>query len=499
MANEVKCLSGQIKTEVAATLDHLQSSVVLRVEAEQTRELEVFEDAVDSEAAPTSQDTQPQPDKVTSTTDVTLDNGSALVEGNLRKRKAGNFFSHEQELQGRHRKIIKDKLDETPETFRLEAEAAAALSLQQLYGLSNAAAAAPQNLEKISLEGKNMVVNAPDDEQEKLQRSHHPKFTRLLEQINHTKENLCQVMNLNGEWVPDSLQEQLKEKLKNLYEICEQKGRNVVVDKNSKDGTRVQSQVTPDTTTVPTKVTNYDSLSTSATVTSSLPAERSSSKSSQLVPPNKQERQCHHGKIRPSMDTIDLTPPTFYSYRNVDPLPPLPNYYAFLHRTVETHPRYNQRDQHHHHKSPPTKGCAQSSRDYKKLYEQLTSILLQDSMNAPPPREYEYYSSSHSPFYPPLSPMEEYECDSPFFYPRSIETHLQTKGVVTQQSHEYEKLSEEVKRLSKQIQNIEEKVINQHDNRSDDGAGVASTQVTSDTTAAPTHVASYDSSTSTQL
>eukprot|EP00957_Ditylum_brightwellii_P008046 610633-Ditylum_brightwellii.AAC.1 len=162
-------------------------------------------------------------------------------------------------------------------------------------------------------------------------------------------------MNLNKEWVPDSLQELIKEKLKNLYEICEQKGRNVVVDKNSKDGTRVQSQVTPDTTTVPTKVTNYDSLSTSATVTSSLPAERSSSKSSQLVLPNKQEQQCHHGKIRPSMDIMDLTPPTFYSYRNVDPLPPLPNYYAFLHRTVETHPRYNQRDQHHHQHTPPTK------------------------------------------------------------------------------------------------------------------------------------------------
>eukprot|EP00957_Ditylum_brightwellii_P168126 12799008-Ditylum_brightwellii.AAC.1 len=170
LANEIKCLSEQIKREVAATLDSLQRYVVLQIKLEQTSELEVFEDVVDSETTYHSQASeaaqplpppaagQPQPDTVTPTTDATLSNKAVTVKGSLHKHKDSNFFSHELELQDHHYcKIIKDKFDETYETSQLETEAAAALSLQQLSGASNVAAAASKNQFNLSLESKNIA------------------------------------------------------------------------------------------------------------------------------------------------------------------------------------------------------------------------------------------------------------------------------------------------------------------------------------------------------
>uniref|UniRef100_A0A7S4SK27 HSF-type DNA-binding domain-containing protein n=1 Tax=Ditylum brightwellii TaxID=49249 RepID=A0A7S4SK27_9STRA len=137
---------------------------------EQIKKMEVgFEAAYPPQSQPAAGG-QPRPTRVTPTTNASPINQAGIAKGPLRKRKAASaaplytfsWENHhgtvvdEQELQGRHRKIIKDEVAIIKDAFESSEtcdgsreEAAAALSLQQLSDVSS---------EKLSLKNENMAV-----------------------------------------------------------------------------------------------------------------------------------------------------------------------------------------------------------------------------------------------------------------------------------------------------------------------------------------------------
>uniref|UniRef100_A0A6U3R9V0 HSF-type DNA-binding domain-containing protein n=1 Tax=Ditylum brightwellii TaxID=49249 RepID=A0A6U3R9V0_9STRA len=145
------------------TVENIRLADEVKRLKEQIKKMEAgFEAAYPPQVQPAAAG-QPQPVRNTPTADAPPSNQAATAIGPLRKRKAANaaalyafpWANHhgtvvdEQELQGRHRKIIKDAFESSETCDGSREEAAAALSLQQLSDVSS---------EKLSLKNENMAV-----------------------------------------------------------------------------------------------------------------------------------------------------------------------------------------------------------------------------------------------------------------------------------------------------------------------------------------------------